>query len=61
MHAPSNHPWFDSEVKLFDLKCNEAGIHVGQALRKIAFKNCSADKQKQCTKNSTLHQKGNKP
>lgn len=55
MHAPSNHPWFDSEVKLFDLKRNEDGIHVGQALRKIAFKNRSADKQKRYTKNSTLH------
>ena len=44
MHASPNHPWFDSEVKLFDLKPNESVIHLAQALRKIALKNYSSDK-----------------
>ena len=31
MHTPSNHPRFDSEVTQFNLKPNEAVVHVVQA------------------------------
>lgn len=62
MHAPSNHPGFDSAVQQFNLKSNEAVIRVVQDLRGKLLR--IAQQAKQCKKNLSLlsplkgHKKG---